>query len=142
LRAYFFSACSFLFYDVLSYFTKGTALNNTINRKGEKMGNYKKNSITLVGAVGLGTGVMISAGIFALLGQVAELSGQWFPLIFIIGSIVTGFSSYSYIKMSQEFTSGQNKKTVAKPDYHPSLATVWTSFNALCLNLNFLYRFR
>ncbi|MFD2212563.1 APC family permease [Metabacillus endolithicus] len=69
------------------------------------MGKYKKNSITLVGAVGLGTGVMISAGIFALLGQVAELSGQWFPLIFIIGSIVTGFSSYSYIKMSQEFPS-------------------------------------
>lgn len=69
------------------------------------MGKYKKNSITLVGAVGLGTGVMISAGIFALLGQVAELSGQWFPLIFIIGSIVTGFSAYSYIKMSQEFPS-------------------------------------
>ncbi|MFV2045912.1 APC family permease [Metabacillus litoralis] len=69
------------------------------------MGNYKKNSITLGGAVGLGTGVMISAGIFALLGQVAELSRQWFPLIFIIGSIVTGFSAYSYIKMSQEFPS-------------------------------------
>lgn len=69
------------------------------------MGNYKKNSITLGGAVGLGTGVMISAGIFALLGQVAELSRQWFPLIFIIGSIITGFSAYSYIKMSQEFPS-------------------------------------
>ncbi|MCM3409375.1 APC family permease [Metabacillus litoralis] len=69
------------------------------------MGNYKKNSITLGGAVGLGTGVMISAGIFALLGQVAELSRQWFPLIFIIGSIVTGFSAYSYMKMSQEFPS-------------------------------------
>ena len=46
---------------------------------------------------------MISAGIFALLGQVAELSGLWFPLIFVKGSIVTILSSYSYIKMSQEF---------------------------------------
>lgn len=69
------------------------------------MPDYKKNSISLIGAVGLGTGVMISAGIFALLGQVAELSGSWFPLIFIIGSIVTAFSAYSYVKMSQEYPS-------------------------------------
>ncbi len=69
------------------------------------MTKYKKNSITLIGAVGLGTGVMISAGIFALLGQVAVLAGTWFPLIFIIGGIVTAFSAYSYIKMSNEFPS-------------------------------------
>ncbi|WP_456279471.1 APC family permease [Bacillus sp. AK128] len=69
------------------------------------MPKYKKNSISLVGAVGLGTGVMISAGIFALLGQVAELSGEWFPFIFIIGSIVTSFSAYSYVKLSQEYPS-------------------------------------
>lgn len=69
------------------------------------MSNYKKNSISLTGAVGLGTGVMISAGIFALLGQVAELAGTWFPFIFIAGGIVTAFSAYSYIKMSNEFPS-------------------------------------
>lgn len=66
---------------------------------------YKKNSISLPGAVGLGTGVMISAGIFALLGQVAAMSGVWFPIIFIIGGIVTGFSAYSYTKMSQQYPS-------------------------------------
>lgn len=69
------------------------------------MPDYKKDSISLVGAVGLGTGFMISAGIFALLGQVAELAGTWFPLIFVIGGIVTAFSAYSYIKMSNEFPS-------------------------------------
>ncbi len=69
------------------------------------MEDYKKNSITLIGAIGLGTGVMISAGIFALLGQVAELAGVWFPLIFIVGGIVTGFSAYSYVKMSNEYPS-------------------------------------
>ncbi|MGR3766258.1 APC family permease [Rossellomorea sp. NS-SX7] len=67
--------------------------------------DYKKDSISLTGAVGLGTGVMISAGIFALLGQVAGLSGAWFPLIFIAGGIVTGFSAYSYVKMSNEYPS-------------------------------------
>lgn len=69
------------------------------------MGDYKENSLSLIGAIGLGTGVMISAGIFALLGQVAELAGMWFPLIFIAGGIVTGFSAYSYVKMSNEYPS-------------------------------------
>lgn len=69
------------------------------------MSDYKKDSISLIGAVGLGTGVMISAGIFALLGQVAELAGSWFPLMFIAGGIVTAFSAYSYIKLSNEFPS-------------------------------------
>lgn len=48
---------------------------------------------------------MISAGIFALVGQVAELAGSLFPIIFIIGAIVTGFSAYSYIKMSNTYPS-------------------------------------
>lgn len=69
------------------------------------MEHYKKNSLTLKGAVALGTGVMIGAGIFALLGQVAELSGTWFPYIFIVGAIISGFSAYSYIKVSNAYPS-------------------------------------
>jgi amino acid transporter len=69
------------------------------------MDNYRKDSLTLKGAVALGTGVMIGAGIFALLGQVAELSGTWFPYIFILGAIISGFSAYSYIKVSNTYPS-------------------------------------
>lgn len=69
------------------------------------MEDYKKDSLTLKGAIALGTGVMIGAGIFALLGQVAELSGTWFPYIFIIGAIISGFSAYSYIKVSNAYPS-------------------------------------
>ncbi|MBQ0787753.1 MAG: APC family permease [Oceanihabitans sp.] len=69
------------------------------------MEHYKKNSLTLKGSVALGTGVMIGAGIFALLGQVAELSGTWFPYIFIIGAVISGFSAYSYIKVSNAYPS-------------------------------------
>ncbi|OBX25877.1 amino acid/polyamine/organocation transporter (APC superfamily) [Gelidibacter algens] len=67
--------------------------------------NYKKDSLSLIGAVALGTGVMIGAGIFALLGQVAELSGNLFPLAFIAGAIISGFSAYGYIKLSNAFPS-------------------------------------
>lgn len=66
---------------------------------------YKKNSLTVVGTVSMGTGVMIGAGILALTGQIAELAGELFPLVFLAGAIVTAFSAYSYIKMSNAFPS-------------------------------------
>ncbi len=71
----------------------------------ERITKYKKNSISLTGAVGLGIGVIIVAGIFALVGQIAELAGVIFPLMFIIGGVVTAFSAYSYVKLSNEFPS-------------------------------------
>ena len=66
---------------------------------------YKKNSLTLTRAVALGTGVMIGAGIPALLGQVAESSEALFPFIFLIGAIISGFSTYAYIKISNAYPS-------------------------------------
>lgn len=71
----------------------------------DRAAKYKRNSLSLVGAVSMGTGVMIGAGIFALTGQVAELAREWFPLAFVVAAIVTGFSAYSYVKMSQAYPS-------------------------------------
>jgi len=64
---------------------------------------YKANSITLPGAVAMGTGVMIGAGIFALTGQIAKLARPWVPLSFIAGAIVTAFNANTSIKMSNAF---------------------------------------
>ena len=69
------------------------------------MSQYRAGSLTLVGAVSMGTGVMIGAGIFALTGQVAELAGRLFPLAFLVAAVVTAFSAYSYVKMSNAYTS-------------------------------------
>ena len=44
---------------------------------------YQKGSLTLPGTVMLGTGVMIGAGIFALTGQMAQMTGVLFPLAFL-----------------------------------------------------------
>ena len=66
---------------------------------------YKENSLTLVGAVSMGTGVMIGAGILALTGQIAELAGSLFPLVFLAAAVVTAFSAYSYVKMSNAYPS-------------------------------------
>lgn len=67
-----------------------------------KNGIYESGSLTLPGAVAMGTGVMIGAGIFALTGQIAELAGGWFPLIFVVAAVVAGFSAYSYVKLSND----------------------------------------
>ncbi len=70
-----------------------------------KSSQYKKNSLTLVGAVSMGTGVMIGAGILALTGQIAELAGSLFPLAFLAAAVVTAFSAYSYVKLSNAYPS-------------------------------------
>ena len=63
------------------------------------------NSLTLTGAVAIGTGVMIDAGIFALTGQVAELAGPWFSLEFPAAAVVTAFSAYAYVRLSNAYPS-------------------------------------
>jgi amino acid transporter len=40
--------------------------------------------------------MMIGAAIFALTGQMAEMTGELFPLAFLSAAIIVGFSAYSY----------------------------------------------
>ena len=87
------------------------------------MSEYKENSLSLTGAVSLGTGVMIGAAIFALLGQVAELSGEWFPIIFLVGAVLVSFSSYSYIKVSHAYPSAGGIAMILKKAYRKTTIT-------------------
>ena len=82
--------------------------------------DYEKNSISLMGAVAMGTGVMIGAGIFALTGQIAELAGPLFPLSFVMGAIVTAFSAYTYIKMSNAYPSAGGIGMILQKAYGPT----------------------
>ncbi len=91
------------------------------------MESYKKNSLTLLGSVALGTGVMIGAGIFALLGQVAELAGKWFPVAFILGAVISGFSAYTYIKMSNAYPSAGGIAMILKKAYGTTTVTAWAA---------------
>lgn len=92
-----------------------------------KNNGYKKNSISLLGSIAMGTGVMIGAGIFALLGQVAELSGKLLPVAFLVGAIISGFSAYSYVKVSNAFPSAGGIAMILKKAYGPSVITAWAS---------------
>jgi len=87
------------------------------------MSEYKKNSLSLAGTVSLGTGVMIGAAIFALLGQVAELSGALFPLVFLVGAIIVAFSAYSYIKVSDAYPSAGGIAMILQKAYGKTTIT-------------------
>ena len=97
---------------------------------------YQKNSITLIGGVSMGTGVMIGAGIFALTGQIAELAGPWFPLSFIVGAIITAFSAYTYIKMSNAYPSAGGIGMILQKAYGPGAIAGGASFTSPTVIVN------
>ena len=80
-------------------------------------------SLTLSGAVALGTGVMIGAGIFAITGQTAQLAGDMFPLAFLAAAVVVSLSAYSYVKLSNAFPSSGGVAMFLHEQYGPGTAT-------------------
>ena len=85
--------------------------------------NYQKDSLSLLGTVAMGTGVMIGAGIFALTGQVAELAGPVFPFAFLLAAGISGFSAYTYIKVSNQYPSAGGIAMILKKAYGQSWVT-------------------
>lgn len=64
-----------------------------------------KGPISFLGAVSIGVGGMIGAGVFAILGVVASASGSAMWLSFVIGAVVALFATYSYAKLGGRFPS-------------------------------------
>ena len=78
----------------------------------------------------LGTGVMIGAGIFALTGQMAQMTGVLFPLAFLAAAVIVAFSAYSYIKISNAYPSAGGIGMYLHKAYGDRLPT---AFNALLM---------
>jgi len=85
--------------------------------------DYEAGSLSLFGAVAMGTGVMIGAGLFALTGQLAQHAGGLFPLAFVSAAIVCGFSAYSYIKVCAEYPSAGGIAMILQKCYGPGVVT-------------------
>lgn len=96
----------------------------------DRASRYNEGSLTLVGAVALGTGVMIGAGIFALTGQMAEMTGALFPYAFMSAALVVAFSAYSYVKLSNAYPSAGGIAMYLNKAYGDTLPT---AFHALLM---------
>ena len=67
--------------------------------------SHRGGQIGLVAAVSIGIGGMVGAGIFSILGVVAEAAGNAMWLAFAIGGVVALLSTYSYAKLGAAFPS-------------------------------------
>ena len=85
--------------------------------------SYKSGSLSLTATVAMGTGVMIGAGIFALTGQVAEYAGALFPLAFLLAAVISGFSAYTYIKVSNKYPSAGGIAMILQKAYGKTMMT-------------------
>ena len=101
-----------------------------MSRDQDRTTHYDEGSLTLSGTVMLGTGVMIGAGIFALTGQMAEMTGSLFPLAFLAAAVIVAFSAYSYIKISNAYPSAGGIGMYLHKAYGDRLPT---AFNALLM---------
>ncbi len=70
-----------------------------------KGNSHLKNRISFLGAVSIGIGGMIGAGIFSILGVVAQAAGSAMWLSFLIGGFIILFSTYSYAKLGAKYPS-------------------------------------
>lgn len=101
-----------------------------MSREQDRTTRYQEGSLTLPGTVMLGTGVMIGAGIFALTGQMAQMTGVLFPLAFLTAAVIVSFSAYSYIKISDAYPSAGGIGMYLHKAYGNRLPT---AFNALLM---------
>lgn len=85
--------------------------------------NYETGSLSLWATVAMGTGVMIGAGIFALTGQVAEFAGPLFPAAFLLAAVISGFSAYSYIKVTSKYPSAGGIAMILEKAYGKTMMT-------------------
>jgi amino acid transporter len=67
--------------------------------------NRGPGQIGMVAAVSIGVGGMVGAGIFSILGVVAQAAGNAMWLAFAIGGVVALLSTYSYAKLGATFPS-------------------------------------
>src|SRR5437764_14979998 len=64
-----------------------------------------RSSIGLWAAVTIGIGGMIGAGIFSILGVVAQVAGSALPVSFLVGGVVALLATYSYAKLGVRYPS-------------------------------------
>jgi amino acid transporter len=71
----------------------------------ETEGTSSKGKITLIGAIFIGIGSMVGAGIFALFGEAGTIAGAAVWASFLIGGIIALLQGYSFAKLGAKYPS-------------------------------------
>jgi len=71
-----------------------------------------RRSLTLFEATFYGIGIIVGAGIYALIGQAASVAGNSLWLSFLIGAAISALTGLSYAELSAMFPSDAKLKDV------------------------------
>jgi amino acid transporter len=83
----------------------------------------KTGSITLRGAIFIGIGSMVGAGIFALFGEAGAIAGAAVWVSFLIGGIIALLQGYSFAKLGARYPSAGGLISWIVRGYGPGLFT-------------------
>lgn len=78
---------------------------NQIGPDNQALAGESKGKITLRGAIFIGIGSMVGAGIFALFGEAGTIAGAAVWVSFLIGGIIALLQGYSFAKLGARFPS-------------------------------------
>src|SRR4030095_1264155 len=93
-----------------------------------------KRSVTLVQAVMYGIGLILGAGIYVLIGDVAAISGNAMWISFLLAAAMASFTGLSYAELSSVFPKSAAEYVCVKESFGNNfLADCWLSHN-ICSN--------
>lgn len=93
--------------SVIAALSRPHPMTDTIGKPGgtPPKSNPDAGQIGMISAVSIGIGGMVGAGIFSILGVVAQAAGNAMWAAFLIGGVVALLSTYSYAKLGAVFPS-------------------------------------
>lgn len=81
-----------------------------------------RRTLTLFEATFYGIGIIVGAGIYALIGQAAAQAGNAIWISFIIGAVIAVFTGLSYAELAAMFPSDAGEYVYIKKAYHSKFA--------------------
>lgn len=81
---------------------------------GDEQPHQLKQSVSLFQAIMYGTGLILGAGIYVLIGDAAGIAGNAIWISFIIASIIAAFTGLSYAELSSTFPKSAAEYVFAK----------------------------
>jgi APA family basic amino acid/polyamine antiporter len=87
-----------------------------------------KREVGLFGATSYGVGIILGAGIYALIGPAASVAGNSIWISFIIGALISSFTGLSYAELSTMFPKAAAEYVYVKSAFNnalPAFLTGW-----------------
>ncbi|GMG83511.1 amino acid permease [Paralimibaculum aggregatum] len=82
-----------------------------------------------------GVGVMVGAGIYVLIGQIAGLAGPLTPLAFVVAGLVAGLSAWSFAELSARVPESAGEAAYAEEAFGQPWLSMLVGFGVIAVGL-------